>query len=127
MRAFDDYARDHDVVRIVDLTLPFEIGLLDHERGRRQLVGLTVEMAVPRSVRRSGGYVSYADVADHAISLSNAGHIALVETLAEALAEKALEAAEVSAVRVAVLKKDIYPQAAGVGITIEVERDEAAQ
>lgn len=123
---FDALRADHDIVQIRDLRLPFEIGLLEHEHGRAQMVSITVEMAAPRRVRRTGGYVSYADVADRAIALSQAGHIRLVETLAETLAETALANADVARVRVTILKEDIYPQAGGVGITIEVGRDEAA-
>ncbi len=110
----------YDIVHIHGLTLPFVIGVFEFEKHRPQTVVIDVDMAVDPAVRRQGDYVSYAPVADLAIALSKAGeHIALVETLAERLLEKALEDGRVARARVRVLKADIYAQAAGVGVTIE--------
>lgn len=118
--AIEDLPPDFDIVRVRGLTLPFFIGIHEQERFRPQNVTIDVDMAVGRDVRARGEHVSYAVVCDHALALSAAGeHIELVETLAAALLAKALEDERVARARVTVLKCDIYPQAAGVGVTLE--------
>lgn len=118
--AIEDLPPDFDLVRIRGLTLPFFIGIHEFERFRPQNVRIDVDMAVGRDVRARGEYVSYAVVCDHAVALSAGGdHIELVETLAALLLAKALEDPRVARARVTVLKSDIYPQAEGVGVTIE--------
>jgi dihydroneopterin aldolase len=47
------------------------------------------------------------------------GHVQLIETLAERIAEVALEDRRVAGVRVRVEKLDVYADAASVGIEIE--------
>lgn len=109
-----------DIVRVSGLRLPFFIGVHEFEEFRPQNVTIDVEMAVDPAVREGGGYVSYAPVADAALALSSAGeHIRLVETLADRLLDVALQDKRVAYARVTILKEDIYPQARGVGVTIE--------
>jgi dihydroneopterin aldolase len=48
-----------------------------------------------------------------------AGHVQLVETLAERLAEACLADARVRQVRVCVEKLDVFPDAGGAGVEIE--------
>jgi dihydroneopterin aldolase len=109
-----------DIVKIEGLKLPFFIGIHAFEKFRSQNVVIDVEMHVDPAVRRCGDYVSYTDVTDLAIALSEKReHIQLVETLAEQLLAKALEHPRVAFARVSVMKSDIYPQAKGVGIVIE--------
>lgn len=108
-----------DVVLIDRLRLPFYIGVHAMEKFRPQNVEISLRLFVDRSVRLGGQYASYADVADYAIELSRAGeHIRLAEDLATDLAAKALEDPRVERVEVTILKNDIYPQAAGVGVRI---------
>ncbi|MCI4665878.1 MAG: dihydroneopterin aldolase [Neomegalonema sp.] len=110
----------YDIVEIRGLRLPFMIGVFEFEKHRPQSVVIDVAMAVDPAVRRAGDYVSYAPVADLAISLSKAEeHIELVETLAEKLLAQALADTRVARARVSVMKADIYPQADAVGVTIE--------
>ncbi len=117
---------DYDIVRIKGLKLPFFIGVHEFEQFRPQNVTIDVEMYVDAELRKRGGYASYADVADYAIARSRSDeHIRLVETLAQDLLAKALENPDVAWARVTVLKQDIYPQAEGVGVTIEAAQGEA--
>lgn len=110
----------HDTIHIRGLRLPFFIGVFAHERHQRQAVVIDVAMEVPQAVRLAGDYVSYAGVVDYAKALSEGTeHIDLVETLAEMLLAMALADARVRRARVTVLKAEIYPEAEGVGITIE--------
>lgn len=114
----------YDIVRIKGLTLPFYIGVHEFEKFRPQSVKIDVEMYVDTEVRAAGRYASYADVCDFLIALSRGDqHIVLAEHLAEATLAKALENPDVAWARVTVLKCDIYPQAEGVGVTIEGARE----
>ena len=108
-----------DVILIERLKLPFFIGVHEMEKFRPQNVEISMRLFVDRRVRLAGDYASYATVSDYAIERSRAGdHVRLVEDLAADLAAKALEDRRVARVEVTILKNDIYPQAAGVGIRI---------
>ncbi|MEM0908494.1 MAG: dihydroneopterin aldolase [Pseudomonadota bacterium] len=117
-----------DIIRIKGLTLPFFIGVHEFEKAERQTVVIDVDLVVASAVRHSGEYVSYSDVTQYAISLSRRSeHIALVETLAQMILEKSFEDDRVERARVSVMKSDIYPEAAGVGIIIESARGDLSQ
>ena len=115
----------YDVILIEGLRLPFFIGVHEMEKFRPQNVEISMRLYVDRAVRLAGDYASYADVTDYAIERSRVGeHIRLVEDLASDLAAKALEDPRVERVEVTVLKNDIYPQAAAVGIRITQTRSQ---
>lgn len=123
----EDLPPDFDLVRVRGLTLPFMIGVFEFEKHAAQTVVIDVDMAVDRAVRARGEYVTYADVVEFAIALSETReHIELVETLAEKVLAKALSDSRVARARVTVMKTEIYSQAEGVGVTIEGLQDEAA-
>lgn len=118
-------AEDWDEVLIDRLTLPFFIGVHEQEKFRPQNVAISARVLVDPALRARGEYVSYATLCDHAIARSQRGeHIRLVEELATELAEKAMEHPDVALVEITVLKCDIYPQAAGVGVKIVKRRGE---
>ncbi|MEL6978666.1 MAG: dihydroneopterin aldolase [Pseudomonadota bacterium] len=126
MSALFDTGR-YDEVRVDRLRLPFFIGVHEMEKFRPQNVEISLVMYVDRAVRLGGEYASYATVCDYAIARSRAGeHVRLVEELAAELAAKALEDPHVERVEVTVMKCDIYPEAAGVGIRIVENRGAAA-
>ncbi|MGQ0675623.1 MAG: dihydroneopterin aldolase [Rhodospirillales bacterium] len=111
-------------VFIRDLVLPASIGIYDHEKARRQRVRFNIELlarlpeggpddAVPRDV------VSYELVVKRIRKLLAAGHVNLVETLAERVAELALKDRRVAAARVRVEKLDVYK---GAAVGVEIER-----
>jgi len=66
--------------------------------------------------------VDYAVVADRVRALVAAGHVRLVETLAERLAEICLEDPRVAAARIRVEKLDVFADAASVGVEVERRR-----
>ena len=116
-------------LRIRDLRLDVAIGVLPEEHGRKQPVifNLWLRAAAPAPARLGSDdiadYVSYADVVDGIKDLvGTAGHIKLVETLAEKVAALALDDPRVLRVRVSVEKPDIIAEAAAVGVTIERSR-----
>lgn len=114
-----------DLVLVRDFVVPLGIGAYAFERARPQRVRFGVEAEVTRPHRRPremGDVYSYDLILDAVRRLTERGHTALVETLAEDLAAEILGDARVRRVRVEVEKLDLGPGA--VGIRIERTRDD---
>lgn len=110
-------------VLVRDLVLFCEIGVLRHERGARQRVRINLDLAV----REDGvpiaddlrNVVCYDEIVSGIRRLAEAGHVHLVETLAERIGEMVLADARIRRALVRVEKLDVYPDVASVGIEIE--------
>ncbi len=107
---------------IRDLRLDAAIGAHAHERGRLQPVLINVELAL----RNDGvppatldDVVCYGGVVEAVKRLLAAGHIDLVETLADRILEECLRDRRVEGARVRVEKPGAVPEAAGVGVEVE--------
>jgi dihydroneopterin aldolase len=109
---------------IRDLTLLAQIGVWRHEHGRRQRVRISIEMEVretPIADDRLDGVVNYASIVEAVREEVAAGHVRLIETLAERIAARCFADARVRRARIQVEKLDVFPDAASVGV--EIERD----
>lgn len=110
-------------VFIRDLILACSIGAHRHERDSAQRVRINMDLAVMETPRqlddRLDNVFSYEHLADGARTLASAGHINLVETFAERLADLCLADARVRRVRIRVEKLDVYADATAVGVEIE--------
>jgi len=110
-------------VFVRDLTLPVLIGVHRHEQDGRQRVRLNLDMEVLEgdeiSQDRLSDVVCYEEIVSAVRDIVAAGHINLVETLAELTAAKCLEDHRVMKVRVRVEKLDVFADAASVGVEIE--------
>ncbi len=121
-----------------DLLLPASIGVHPHEHAAAQRVRINVDLGVeddgarPLS-RPSVGHpsvgrddlrrvVDYEGVADAVRAIVAAGHVMLVETLAERIAESCLSDPRVHLARVRVEKLDVFADAASAGVEIERRR-----
>jgi dihydroneopterin aldolase len=128
-----------------DMVLLASVGVHAFEHEARQRVRINLDLAVtddsaaaqsraapihpgegrPAGDRPAGGrdelsrVVDYEAVANRVRAIVGAGHVRLVETLAERLAEACLEDARVHTVRVRVEKLDIFDDAESVGVEIE--------
>ncbi len=110
-------------VFVRDLDLMALIGIYDHEKVKPQRIVVNVDL----SVQEAQGPMS--DDIDHVVSyeivvrkieaIVAAGHVNLVETLAEKFAEACLRDKRVLAARVRIEKPDIIPNARSVGVEIE--------
>jgi 7,8-dihydroneopterin aldolase/epimerase/oxygenase len=110
-------------VFVRDLDLMALIGIYDHEKVKPQRIVVNVDL----SVQEVAGPMS--DEIDHVVSyeivvkkieaIVAAGHVNLVETLAEKFAEACLRDRRVLAARVRIEKPDIIPNARSVGVEIE--------
>ena len=116
-----------------DLELAVSIGVHAHEHAAPQRVRINVDLgveddgALPLSRRPVGRdelsrVVDYEKVADTVRAIVGSGHVRLVETLAERIAESCLTDRRVHLVRIRVEKLDIFPDATSAGVEIERRR-----
>jgi len=112
-------------VFVTGLRLEVEIGVYRHERGRTQPLVIDVELDVHTAgAVRLRDTVNYETVANAAREIAAEGHIMLVETFAERLAQACLTDERVTLARVRVEKPlALAPQAAGAGVEIILARD----
>ena len=111
---------------IRDLVLTALVGVHRHEKNGQQRVCINLDMDVPEPEEpiqdRLSEVVCYEEIVLEIRKIVNAGHINLVETLAERIASKILSDERISAVRVRIEKLDVFPDAASVGVEIERTR-----
>lgn len=114
-------ASDTDCVFLRDFIAPVEVGAYAHEHGHAQRVRFNVEADVSRvnGADDMRSVFSYDVIMDAIRMILAGGHIELVETIAERLAESVLLHERVRAVTVQVEKLDVAPGAVGVKIRRE--------
>jgi dihydroneopterin aldolase len=124
-----DAERRQRVVFVRGLELMASLGIHPHEKAAPQRIRLSVELVVeddaapvgigPDDFRRVVDYARLVEVARHTVG---AGHVLLVETLAERVAIAALEDPRVERARVTVEKPEAFPDVASVGVVVERRR-----
>lgn len=110
-------------VFIRDLVLPCLIGVYRHERDGKQRVRINVDLTVARDDAAPAdslqGVVSYETVINGIREIVAAGHVNLVETLAERIAASCLTDGRVRRAIVRVEKLDVFADAGSVGVEID--------
>jgi dihydroneopterin aldolase len=115
---------------IRDLVLAASIGVYPHEQSAKQRVRINIDLAIAddgaeKMSRAAVGHddldrvVDYEAIVLRTRALVAAGHVQLVETLAERLAETCLEDPRILIARVQVEKLDVFPDAGAVGVAVE--------
>ena len=127
--------RRHVFVR--DMLLPASIGVYPHEHAAPQRIRVNVDLGVTEDLSASGAagqsragvgrddlgrVLDYEAVVRSIRAVVAAGHVMLVETLAERLAETCLLDGRVEVVRVRVEKLDVFDDLGSVGVEIERQR-----
>lgn len=113
-----------------DLVLSASIGVYPHEHAARQRVRINVDLGVEddgaRALSRArvgrdelSRVVDYEKVAATVRGIVAGGHVRLVETMAERIAEACLADPRVHLARVRVEKLDIFADATSAGVEIE--------
>lgn len=107
-----------------DMLLMASIGVYPHEHAGAQRVRLNVDLAVADQPGddRLDRVVDYERVANKVRAIVAAGHIKLVETLAERVAVACLDDPRVLRARVRVEKLDVFADIFSVGIEVERAR-----
>ncbi len=110
-------------VFVKDLVLAALIGIHRHEKDGRQRVRINLDMEVVESEQplqdRLADVVCYEDVVTAIRGIVAAGHINLVESLAELVADSCLKDRRVRKVQVRIEKLDVFADASSVGVEIE--------
>jgi 7,8-dihydroneopterin aldolase/epimerase/oxygenase len=106
------------------LRIDAEIGIHDHEQGRKQPLMVDVELDVSTDGWRAlDDTVNYESIAAAARFIAAAGHIGLVESFAQRLASRCLAHPRVTRARVRVEKPlALAPDAAAAGVEITAVR-----
>ncbi len=107
---------------IRDLTLDCWIGIHRHERDANQRVRINIDLTVRElaPVEDSiANVVDYDDIIAGVEAIVNSGHINLVETLADLIADFCMADPRVTNARIRVEKLDAIAQAASAGVEIE--------
>jgi 7,8-dihydroneopterin aldolase/epimerase/oxygenase len=113
-----------------DMVLPASIGIYPHEHAAPQRIRVNVDLGVldtsgagltraPVGRDELSRVVNYESVAQSVRSIVGAGHVMLVETLAERIAEECLLDDRVQLARIRVEKLDVFADAASAGVEIE--------
>ena len=125
-----DVARGLRHVFLRDMVSQASIGIYPHEHETTQRVRINVDLGVEddgaRPLSRTAvgrdelaRVVDYEQVANTVRAIIAAGHVRLVETLAERIAEACLMDQRVRLARIRVEKLDVFPDTASVGVEIE--------
>jgi dihydroneopterin aldolase len=112
-------AGETDRVFVHDFVMPVRIGAYAHERAAEQDVRFTVDVEIARAgqpAQDMRDVLSYDIIVDGIRLIAASGHIPLVETLAERVADLMLAHARVQQVTVKVEKLDVGPGRVGVEI-----------
>ncbi len=130
-------ARELRHVFLRDMVLMASVGVHGFEHTARQRVRINLDLAVvddgasrlsraaPSLADDLTRVVDYEAVAKRVRAIVDSGHVRLLETLAERLAEACLEDARVRSVRVCVEKLDIFADVGSVGVEIERRAEDA--
>jgi dihydroneopterin aldolase len=114
-------------VFVRDMVLAASIGVFQREHEARQRIRVNIDLAVEDASESVGPdelsrVVDYGAVADSVRRIVAGGHVRLVETLAERIAEVCLADHRVITARIRVEKLDILPDAESVGVEVERRR-----
>ena len=106
------------------LRVEAEIGVYDHEFGRKQPLVIDVELELlAGTFEHIRDTLNYELVVQRAQQIAEAGHVQLIETFAERLALACLEDPRVIQARIRVEKPEaLAPRAAAAGVEIVLVR-----
>lgn len=123
MASGDPYSK----IFVQDMEVDMLIGVYDHEKASRQRVIVTVEgwIDVPGAAWKDDALnqtVNYEKIVSVIRYFAERGHINLVETFAERIAEFCLQETLLRQVRVRIEKPDAFASARAVGVEVSRSR-----
>ena len=119
------------LVKIRRLLVNMFIGVHEHERHSKQRVAIDVELELDypaegfsKAIYKNVG--CYETLVDKIKTFSKEGHVVLVETFADKIADIALDDERVISAAIHVEKLDIFSDCEAVGVTIKKSRNEVS-
>lgn len=114
-------------VFVRDLMLQSFIGVYDHEKEKPQQIRINIDLAVKEDLTPINddykNVVCYETVVNGIKNIVSSGHIELVETLAEKIADLNMIDTRIVSVRVRVEKLEAIDDTTSVGVEIERQRN----
>lgn len=99
------------------------IGVHDHEMGRTQPLVIDARLEIaPRPIQQLSDTFNYETVVNLARTLAAEGHVGLVETFAQRLAEGLMDDPDVLSVTVAIAKPEALAGAEAAGCELTLRR-----
>ena len=124
-RGIADAASQTRHVFLRDMLLHARIGIYAHEHASAQRIRVNIDLGVDEvggDADALSRVVDYERVANTVRRLVAEGHVKLVETLAERIAQACLADPRVRLARIRVEKLDVFPDAASAGVEVERRR-----
>ncbi len=116
-------ALPHYRIFVKDLVLSGLIGIHSHEQDQPQRIRFNIDLLVEDNCDAAGddiaNVVSYENIVSGIKTLLARGHVGLVETLAEEIANMCLDDERIMVVRARVEKLDVFDEVESVGVEIE--------
>ncbi|MEZ5756666.1 MAG: dihydroneopterin aldolase [Emcibacteraceae bacterium] len=120
---YADASRSLRHVFVRDLILSSSIGIYDHEKEKEQKIRINIDLSVKEEQGPLNddyaNVVCYEKVVEGIKNIVHSGHVHLVETLAEKIADLNLIDPRILSVRVRVEKLEAIENTTSVGVEIE--------
>jgi 7,8-dihydroneopterin aldolase/epimerase/oxygenase len=111
------------LVLIRDLVMLCSIGVHAHEHDAKQRIRINMELDVLEGTRPIEddlrNVVCYDEIISAVRRIVDAGHVRLIETLAERIAQLCLSDPRIRRARIQIEKLDVYADIGSVGVAIE--------
>ena len=107
---------------IKGLVLKAYIGIYSDEKINKQRIRLNISISAKDNIKKENNdisqFVSYEDVINKIKKVLSLGHIPLLETMADKIADECLKNKKISLIKIRIEKLDIFKDAESVGIKI---------
>ncbi|PPR43303.1 MAG: hypothetical protein CFH24_00204 [Alphaproteobacteria bacterium MarineAlpha6_Bin2] len=107
---------------IKGLVLKAYIGIYSDEKINKQRIRFNVFISAKDNIKKENNdisqFVSYEDVINKIKKVLSLGHIPLLETMADKIADECLKNKKISLIKIRIEKLDIFKDAESVGIKI---------
>ena len=107
---------------IKGLVLKAYIGIYSDEKINKQRIRFNVFISAKDNIKKENNdisqFVSYEDIINKVKKVLNLGHIPLLETLADKIADECLKNKKISLIKIRIEKLDIFKDAESVGIKV---------
>ena len=107
---------------IKGLVLKAYIGIYSDEKINKQRIRFNVSISAKDNIKKENNdisqFVSYEDIINKIKKVLSLGHILLLETMADKIADECLKNKKISLIKIRIEKLDIFKDAESVGIKI---------
>ena len=107
---------------IKGLVLKAYIGIYSDEKINKQRIRFNISISAKDNIKKENNdiskFVSYEDIINKIKKVLSHGHIPLLETMADKIADECLKNKKISLIKIKIEKLDIFKNAESVGIKV---------